>query len=164
MYNFPENKSLIDLEVLEKVVLIHGYPEKPQPWVRDIKEEWGVWFVGFQRYLFMVVVVVTSLCFQTARCLVCIMDLCSNSRIYLCSHLNVAAKHEFLKEKKRKERGEQGNAGINLSIDEEWFLLCVQKISLSSTRSSQRACSVQCILMELSEVQRYGEKKNLDLW
>lgn len=164
MYNLPENKSLVDLDVLEKVVLICGYPEKLLPWVRDMKEEWGVWFAGFQRYPFMVVVVVTSLCFQTACCLVCIMDLCSNSRIYLCSHLNVAAKHKCLKEKMRKEKGEQGNADINLSVDEEWFLLCVQKISLSSTRASQRARSVLCILMELSEVQRYGEKKNLDLW
>lgn len=104
-----------------------------------------------------------SLCFQTACCLVCIMDLCSNSHIYLCSHLNVAAKHELLKEKKTKERGKQSNAGIALSVDEDRFLLCVQNISLSSMGSSQRALSVQCVLMEISEVQRHGERKNLDL-
>ena len=74
-----------------------------------------------------------SLCFQTAHCLVCIMDLCSNSHIYLWSHLNVAANHELLKEKKMKERRKQSNAGITLSVDEEQFLLCVQSISLSST-------------------------------
>lgn len=31
MYNLPGNKSLVDLGVPEKVVLICGHPEKPQP-------------------------------------------------------------------------------------------------------------------------------------
>lgn len=48
----------------------------------------------------------------------CIMDLCSNSHIYLCSDLNVAAKHELLKEENIKERGKQSNAGITRSVDD----------------------------------------------
>lgn len=105
-----------------------------------------------------------SLCFHTARCLVCIMDLCSNSHIYLCSHLNVAAKHKLLKGKKIKERGRQSNAGITVSVDEVRFLLCMQNISLFSMQSSQRELALQCILMEISEVQRHGKRKNFDLW
>lgn len=80
------------------------------------------------------------------------MDLCSNSHIYLFSHLNVAAKHELLKGKKIKERGKQSNAGITVSVDEERFLLCMQNISLFSMQSSQREPALQCILMEISEV------------
>lgn len=61
-----------------------------------------------------------------SECLVCIVDLCSNGHIYLCCALNVAAKHELLKEKKIKEGGKPSNAGITLSVDEERFLLCAK--------------------------------------
>lgn len=52
---------------------------------------------------------------------------------------------------KRKKRKKQSKVGITLSVEEEQFLF-VQIISLSSTQTSQRAFSVQYVLMEIAEV------------
>lgn len=80
-----------------------------------------------------------SSCFPTTCCHMCIMDVQSNRHIYLCSHLNVAARHELLKERKiiKKKKGGRSHCLLRKS-----GVCFVQNISFFSTLSSQRALSV----------------------
>lgn len=59
-----------------------------------------------------------------SHCLVCIMDLCSNSHTYLCSHLDVAAKWELLKEKKIKEGSRVMQVLLSLSMASGFCSAC----------------------------------------
>lgn len=57
-------------------------------------------------------------------CLVCITDLCSNSHSYLCSHLDVAAKYELLKEEKIKDRSRVMQVLLSLSMATGFCSVC----------------------------------------
>lgn len=120
----------MDPEVLLEAVLIYRCPEKlqPEPW-RSKRSR----VPGFRSSeMSFLVCCYLSLCFPTACCHMCIMDVWSNRRIYLCSHLNVAARHKLLKERKREEE-------ISLCLLRKSGFCFVQNISFSSTLSSQRA-------------------------